>query len=202
MRVCASGVDGGKGGGRGGRAGPCAKCDAVDNGCLQGPACPAPTAAKFVGLSRHCRSIWPAVPCTCAWLNASMPVCGRPPQQRPASHCAPEPQLTRAAPGAHSHTAQDRLAYLRRVREGGDVAEVMFAVRSDLLRNLGNMTNMCAALRCAAPRCGCAVSRCGCAVAALCGAVAALRCAARYVAARRAALPPPPSVSACACACM
>ena len=38
---------------------------------------------------------------------------------------------------------QERLAHLQRVRAGGDVAEVMIAVRSDLLRNLGNMTNRC-----------------------------------------------------------
>jgi hypothetical protein len=36
---------------------------------------------------------------------------------------------------------QERLQYLRRVRQQGNVDEVMFAVRSDLLRNLGNMTN-------------------------------------------------------------
>jgi hypothetical protein len=36
---------------------------------------------------------------------------------------------------------QERLAYLRRVHASGDVAEVAFAVRADLLRNLGNMTN-------------------------------------------------------------
>lgn len=36
---------------------------------------------------------------------------------------------------------QERLAYLQRVREQGDVAEMVFAVQSDLLRNLGNMTN-------------------------------------------------------------
>lgn len=36
---------------------------------------------------------------------------------------------------------QERLQYLRRVRQNGDVNEVMFAVRSDLIRNLGNMTN-------------------------------------------------------------
>lgn len=36
---------------------------------------------------------------------------------------------------------QERLAYLRRVRERGDVVDMMFAVRADLLRNLGNMTN-------------------------------------------------------------
>lgn len=36
---------------------------------------------------------------------------------------------------------QERLAYLRRVRAGGDVVDVMFALRADLLRNLGNMAN-------------------------------------------------------------
>ncbi|KAI3427004.1 hypothetical protein D9Q98_006948 [Chlorella vulgaris] len=36
---------------------------------------------------------------------------------------------------------QERLAHLRRVRGVGDVNEVMFAVRADLIRNLGNMTN-------------------------------------------------------------
>lgn len=40
-----------------------------------------------------------------------------------------------------SPVPQERLQYLRRVRQGGDVVEVMFAVRSDLLRNLGNMTS-------------------------------------------------------------
>ncbi|KAL4441473.1 hypothetical protein ABPG77_001977 [Micractinium sp. CCAP 211/92] len=40
-----------------------------------------------------------------------------------------------------SRLLQERLQYLRRVRQGGDVFEVMFAVRSDLLRNLGNMTS-------------------------------------------------------------
>ena len=34
-----------------------------------------------------------------------------------------------------------RLKHLREVRERGDVAEMMFAVRADLLRNLGNMCN-------------------------------------------------------------
>ena len=34
-----------------------------------------------------------------------------------------------------------RLRGLERVRGRGDVGEVMFAVRSDLVRNLGNMTN-------------------------------------------------------------
>lgn len=36
---------------------------------------------------------------------------------------------------------QERLAYLRRVRAAGDVWEIAFAVRSDLIRNLANMTN-------------------------------------------------------------
>ncbi|PSC75941.1 Triacylglycerol lipase SDP1 isoform A [Micractinium conductrix] len=35
----------------------------------------------------------------------------------------------------------DRVQYLQRVRKRGDVTEVMFALRADLLRNLGNMTN-------------------------------------------------------------
>ncbi|GAB4818543.1 hypothetical protein N2152v2_005589 [Parachlorella kessleri] len=36
---------------------------------------------------------------------------------------------------------QERRAYLTRVRERGEVVETMFALRADLLRNLGNMTN-------------------------------------------------------------
>ncbi len=36
-----------------------------------------------------------------------------------------------------------RLRHLREVRQRGDVAEMMFAVRADLLRNLGNMCNRC-----------------------------------------------------------
>ena len=51
------------------------------------------------------------------------------------------------------------------MREGGDVAEVMFAVRSDLLRNLGNMTNRCGG----AVVCGCAGGVC--AVVSWCGGV-------------------------------
>ena len=35
----------------------------------------------------------------------------------------------------------ERLGHLRRVRQGGKIQEMMFAVRMDLLRNLGNMTN-------------------------------------------------------------
>lgn len=42
---------------------------------------------------------------------------------------------------ASSPSAQERRAYLQRVRERGEVVEVMFALRADLLRNLGNMTN-------------------------------------------------------------
>ena len=56
-------------------------------------------------------------------------------------------------PSPHTHFAsfflsfsggpclQERLAYLKRVRSEGDVVEVMFAVRADLLRNLANMTS-------------------------------------------------------------
>ena len=36
---------------------------------------------------------------------------------------------------------QERRAYLTRVRDRGEVVETMFALRADLLRNLGNMTN-------------------------------------------------------------
>ena len=36
-----------------------------------------------------------------------------------------------------------RLRHLKAVRARGDVSEMMFAVRADLLRNLGNMTNRC-----------------------------------------------------------
>ena len=42
---------------------------------------------------------------------------------------------------------QDRVQYLQRVRKRGDVTEVMFALRADLLRNLGNMTNRWGGLR-------------------------------------------------------
>ena len=53
-------------------------------------------------------------------------------------------KLTPCKLAPRDHTlarTQERLAYLRRVRARGDVAEMMFAMRSDLLRNLGNMTN-------------------------------------------------------------
>lgn len=36
---------------------------------------------------------------------------------------------------------EERLRHLRAVRKGGRVSEMMFAVRADLLRNLGNMAN-------------------------------------------------------------
>ena len=36
---------------------------------------------------------------------------------------------------------EERLKHLREVRERGQISEMMFAVRADLLRNLGNMTN-------------------------------------------------------------
>ena len=36
---------------------------------------------------------------------------------------------------------EERLRHLRAVRKGGKTADMMFAVRSDLLRNLGNMAN-------------------------------------------------------------
>ena len=36
---------------------------------------------------------------------------------------------------------QERVQHLRAVKRGGDVHEMMFAVRADLLRNLGNMCN-------------------------------------------------------------
>jgi hypothetical protein len=36
---------------------------------------------------------------------------------------------------------EERLRHLRQVRAGGRISEMMFAVRADLLRNLGNMTN-------------------------------------------------------------
>ena len=36
---------------------------------------------------------------------------------------------------------QQRLRVLQAVRERGDPSEMMFALRSDLLRNLGNMAN-------------------------------------------------------------
>lgn len=36
---------------------------------------------------------------------------------------------------------QERVQHLRAVKKGGDVHEMMFAIRADLLRNLGNMCN-------------------------------------------------------------
>lgn len=36
---------------------------------------------------------------------------------------------------------EERLKHLKEVRERGQISEMMFAVRADLLRNLGNMTN-------------------------------------------------------------
>lgn len=36
---------------------------------------------------------------------------------------------------------QERVQHLRAVKKRGDVHEMMFAVRADLLRNLGNMCN-------------------------------------------------------------
>lgn len=61
-------------------------------------------------------------------------------------HLQPHPfEPLRQLPGCRPRPllppVQERLQYLRRVRQGGDVFEVMFAVRSDLLRNLGNMTS-------------------------------------------------------------
>ena len=38
---------------------------------------------------------------------------------------------------------EERLRHLSAVRKGGRVSEMMFAVRADLLRNLGNMANRC-----------------------------------------------------------
>lgn len=38
---------------------------------------------------------------------------------------------------------EERLRHLRTVRKGGRISEMMFAVRADLIRNLGNMTNRC-----------------------------------------------------------
>ena len=38
---------------------------------------------------------------------------------------------------------QQRLRHLKQVRQSGKVADMIFAVRADLLRNLGNMTNRC-----------------------------------------------------------
>ena len=35
----------------------------------------------------------------------------------------------------------ERVQHLRAVKKSGDVHEMMFAVRADLLRNLGNMCN-------------------------------------------------------------
>jgi hypothetical protein len=61
---------------------------------------------------------------------------------------------------------QERLAHLRRVRGVGDVNEVMFAVRADLIRNLGNMTNRWGRLMMGAGCDGCwvlAVMGAGCA---------------------------------------
>ena len=58
--------------------------------------------------------------------------------------CAIKRTQARTHTRLHTHTPawlQERLAYLRRVRARGDVAEMMFALRTDLLRNLGNMTN-------------------------------------------------------------
>jgi len=39
-------------------------------------------------------------------------------------------------------TTQERVQHLRAVKKRGDVHEMMFAVRADLLRNLGNMCNV------------------------------------------------------------
>lgn len=36
---------------------------------------------------------------------------------------------------------EERLLHLRQVRKSGDISDLMFALRADLLRNLGNMTN-------------------------------------------------------------
>lgn len=41
---------------------------------------------------------------------------------------------------------KDRVRDLRRVRQHGKLGEMIFAVRADLLRNLGNMTNRCVPL--------------------------------------------------------
>lgn len=42
-----------------------------------------------------------------------------------------------------SRLLSDRLTYLRGVRASGDLRAMMDAVRSDLVRNLANMTNRC-----------------------------------------------------------
>jgi len=39
---------------------------------------------------------------------------------------------------------QQRLQHLQAVRQSGNLQQVIFALRQDLLRNLGNMTNRCA----------------------------------------------------------
>ena len=39
---------------------------------------------------------------------------------------------------------EERVQHLRAVKKRADVHEIMFAVRADLLRNLGNMCNRCA----------------------------------------------------------
>ena len=44
-----------------------------------------------------------------------------------------------------SRLLSDRLRYLRGVRASGDLRAMMDAVRSDLVRNLANMTNRCGA---------------------------------------------------------
>ena len=56
-------------------------------------------------------------------------------------HPSPPTPLTHPPPPHPHPTLKERQAYLERVREAGDVGEVMFGVRSDLVRNLGNMTN-------------------------------------------------------------
>ena len=44
---------------------------------------------------------------------------------------------------------QDKLAHLRKVRSAGDVKDMMFALRTDLIRNVGNIASRCAESACA-----------------------------------------------------
>jgi hypothetical protein len=46
-----------------------------------------------------------------------------------------------------SHSCREKVAHLRKVRAGGVVGDQMFALRADLLRNLGNITNRCVCVR-------------------------------------------------------
>jgi hypothetical protein len=45
---------------------------------------------------------------------------------------------------------QDKLTHLRKVRAGGDVKDMMFALRTDLIRNVGNIASRCACMGCCA----------------------------------------------------